>query len=167
MLAVRIRNVGEGQFEIRKASTRSSGDCGGKRGILSDSPQSVRARAEHDLLSGGTIENGETAEQAVVRELQEELSLTVTNPRMIWHSRTSWGTLLDWLVVDRDANSPPIANEREVAEFLWVKAEQLLKRHDLLGSMPDFFGAWASGVFELPERAGHPLATWTRFVRRD
>ncbi len=86
---------------------------------------------------------------------------------MIWHSRTSWGTLLDWLVVDRDANSPPIANEREVAEFLWVKAEQLLKRHDLLGSMPDFFGAWASGVFELPERAGHPLATWTRFVRRD
>ncbi|MCC6507814.1 MAG: NUDIX domain-containing protein [Pirellulaceae bacterium] len=116
---------------------------------------------------GGTIEPGETPQQAVVRELNEELGLVVTEPLLIWQSRTSWGTLLDWLVVDRVDQSEPQANEREVAEFMWIEAHRLLQRSDLLGSMPDFFGAWASQVFQLPSRAGQPDPSWQRLVRRD
>ena len=114
---------------------------------------------------GGTIEIGETPEQAVVRELCEELGLVVESPRLIWQSRTSWGTLLDWLVVERHPESSPQANEREVAEFMWLDAQRLLQRNDLLGSMPDFFGAWANENFELPERAGRADPNWRRLSR--
>ncbi len=114
---------------------------------------------------GGTIEVGETPEIAVVRELQEELGIIVSEPKLIWQSKTSWGTLLDWLVVDRQDDSEPSPNEREVAEFMWVEPKTLLKRPDLLGSMPDFFGAWASEIFQLPERAGKPDPSWKRLLR--
>lgn len=116
---------------------------------------------------GGTIETGETPEEAVVRELSEELGLAVAGPQLIWQSRTSWGTLLDWLVVERDPESQPIANEREVAEFMWIEAPQLLRRPDLLGSMPDFFAAWAHESFELPTRAGTADPQWKQLSRRD
>ena len=116
---------------------------------------------------GGTIEAGETPEQAVVRELSEELGLTVSSPQMVWQSRTSWGTLLDWLVVDRHPDSLPSANEREVAEFMWIEAPRLLERPDLLGSMPDFFSAWAHERFALPERAGVADPQWKQAHRRD
>ena len=114
---------------------------------------------------GGTIEIGETPEQAVVRELCEELGLVVESPRLIWQSRTSWGTLLDWLVVERHPESSPQPNEREVAEFMWLEAPRLLERNDLLGSMPDFFGAWANEIFELPSRAGRADPNWKRLSR--
>lgn len=116
---------------------------------------------------GGTIESGETPEQAVVRELSEELGLLVACPQMIWQSRTSWGTLLDWLVVERHPESQPVANEREVAEFMWLDATQLLRRPDLLGSMPDFFSAWARELFQLPTRAGAANPDWKHLSRRD
>jgi 8-oxo-dGTP diphosphatase len=116
---------------------------------------------------GGTIEVGETPEQAIVREMSEELHLDVAAPQLIWQSRTSWGTLLDWLVVDRLPHSSPAANPREVAEFMWFTGEQLLGRNDLLGSMPDFFAAWAQRHFELPERAGIADETWKRFARAE
>ena len=114
---------------------------------------------------GGTIEEGETPEIAVVRELHEELGIVVSQPTLIWQSKTSWGTLLDWLVVDRESTSEPQPNEREVAEYMWVDPKELLKRPDLLGSMPDFFGAWASDIFQLPERAGRPEESWRRLLR--
>ncbi len=69
---------------------------------------------------GGTIEEGETPEIAVVRELQEELGIVVGEPQLIWQSKTSWGTLLDWLVVTRQDTVEPQPNAREVAEYMWL-----------------------------------------------
>ncbi len=115
---------------------------------------------------GGTIESGETPEQAVVRELEEELALVSLSAKHLWHSRTSWGTLLEWLLVERHAESHPVANPREVAEVMWCEADSLLERPDLLGSVPDFFAAWAHGHFSLPEEAGTPDDRWKSLTRR-
>lgn len=109
---------------------------------------------------GGGIELGETPEQAVVRELEEELSLVSLSAKHLWHSRTSWGTLLEWLLVERHVESQPVANPREVAEVMWYEPDELLKQRDLLGSVPDFFAAWAHGHFQLPESAGTPNTRW-------
>ena len=63
---------------------------------------------------GGSIESGETPEQAVVRELREELELDTRHATHLWHSCTSWGTLLEWLLVIRHPESVPSANPSEV-----------------------------------------------------
>ena len=39
----------------------------------------------HDM-PGGTLEEGETEEQALTREVQEETSATITDANSLWHS---------------------------------------------------------------------------------
>lgn len=111
-------------------------------------------------FAGGTIERGETPHAAIVRELHEELGLVAEAREHIWQSRTSWGTLLDWVLVDRHPQSEPIANPAEVAEWMWLSAEELLCHPDLLPSVPAFFSAWANGKLALPTRAGIANPLW-------
>lgn len=111
-------------------------------------------------FAGGTIEIGETPEQAIVRELKEELSIDSLARQHLWQSRTSWGTLLEWVLVERHADSHPVADPREVSEWMWLAPQELLNHADLLPSVPDFFIAWSRGDVQLPPRAGMPLASW-------
>ena len=111
-------------------------------------------------FAGGTIEKGESPEQAIERELMEELHLKGSAQELVWQSRTRWGTKLEWLIVDRDAESEPKANPDEVAEWMWLTPEDLLSHPKLLPSVPDFFRAWAKGEFQLPASAGAPNAAW-------
>lgn len=111
-------------------------------------------------FAGGTIEAGETPESAVVREMDEELSLAVIAQRHVWKSTTAWGTRLEWILVDRAVDSQPVANPLEVADWMWLTAGELLIRPDLLPSVPDFYYAWARGEFELPRSAGLANRAW-------
>ncbi len=114
---------------------------------------------------GGNIEPGESPEQAVIRELHEELELKSISAQHLWQSYTSWGTLLDWMWVERVAASEPVANPREVADVVWYYPDELLAQPDLLGSVPDFFAAWAIGHFQLPDHAGEPDPNWKSLAR--
>ncbi|MEO8271535.1 MAG: NUDIX hydrolase, partial [Aureliella sp.] len=113
-------------------------------------------------FAGGTIEAGESPEQAIVRELQEELALESQARAHVWQSRTTWGTLLEWVLVERDAASQPVANPQEVAEWMWLKPTELLEHPELLPSVPAFFRAWAHGELQLPPRAGSPQPGWCK-----
>jgi 8-oxo-dGTP diphosphatase len=115
-----------------------------------------------DLLcfAGGTIEHGESPLEAIERELIEELNLRGTALQHVWQSKTAWGTQLEWVLVERHPESHPVANEAEVAEWMWMEPLSLLKHPRLLPSVPAFFSAWARSEFVLPERAGLPDPTW-------
>lgn len=100
---------------------------------------------------GGTIEPGETAEAAVVREMHEELGLVVQVRGQLWSSVTSWGTGLDWFLLDCPSSIEPKPDPREVSEVFWARPHQLLVRGDLLGSVFDFFRAIRSGEIQLSQ----------------
>lgn len=127
--------------------------------------RSALVRAPNLLcFAGGTIEVGESPQEAIVRELHEELGLVGTACEHLWQSRTSWGTLLEWVLVERHADSNPIANPLEVAEWMWLHPKDLLDHPDLLPSVPAFFCAWAKGDLQLPERAGEAHPGWSSWV---
>ena len=60
---------------------------------------------------GGGIEAGESEEQALVREFQEELGAAIRPLRCVWRSTTRWHVELAWWLGTfgaRSAASPPI-----------------------------------------------------------
>lgn len=115
-----------------------------------------------DLLcfAGGTIEDGETPHQAIERELMEELNLRGVALEHVWQSKTTWGTKLEWVLVERHPDSQPEPNLAEVAECMWLDPAALLEHPKLLPSVPAFFAAWAKREFILPTRAGLPNQEW-------
>ncbi len=129
--------------------------------------RSAKVRAPNLLcFAGGTIEQGETPERAIVRELEEELSLESTVVNQIWQSRTGWGTLLEWILVERVPGSEPVANPDEVGAWYWFTGQELLDQPSLLPSVPAFYKAWADGAFQLPQSAGRPDPAWKQLKVR-
>lgn len=93
---------------------------------------------------GGGIEAGESQEEALVREFQEELGVDVTPIRQIWESVTPWGVHLDWWIVITDAErfTP---NPAEVESFDWMTIRQLVDHPEILSSNRDFLRGILSG----------------------
>jgi 8-oxo-dGTP diphosphatase len=111
--------------------------------------QLVRAPGMH-CFPGGTIEAGESEDEAVQRELLEELALVAAPQRLLWRSVTPWGVELAWWLVEIDDAAQPAANPLEVEAFQWLTATQICKLPQLLPSNLEFFAAWQSGQFDLP-----------------
>lgn len=76
---------------------------------------------------GGAIDAGETPEQAIVREMQEELGLAIRPVRKLWEwLRPDGRLLLHWWLVELD--NPDLAdmdvNPAEVAEARMVSLDE-------------------------------------------
>lgn len=100
---------------------------------------------------GGAIEAGETEAQALVREIQEELSVPVRPLRRIWSSVTPWHVSLAWWTASLADDLSPAPNPAEVAAVHWYTTREMAALPGLLESNYDFLAALDRGEIDLDE----------------
>lgn len=98
---------------------------------------------------GGGIEPGESEEQALVREIQEELGVAIQPVRKLWHSITPWRVDLAWWLGSIEPEATLSANPAEVAEVFWHTPDEMAALEHLLESNRAFLQALAAGEFVL------------------
>jgi ADP-ribose pyrophosphatase YjhB (NUDIX family) len=102
--------------------------------------------AERYGLPGGVIEPGETPREATIREVREELGLTVEPHDLVavYHLRTDRGEGLRFFfgcgVIDGE---PSIPSGGEIATFLWSGIEELPS--PLTTTAPHAIADWVAG----------------------
>lgn len=87
---------------------------------------------------GGGIEAGESQEEALRRELREELGIAITPQAKLWESVTRSQTRIHWWAAVIQVGGLLQPNPQEVAAVYWMTKDQLLKNEDLLEGNRDF-----------------------------
>ena len=91
---------------------------------------------------GGGIEPGESEEAALVREVREELGVTIRPLRRVWQCVTAWKVELAWWLADLDAAAVPVPNPAEVDSIVWVTPAEMARLPGLLQSNQVFLERW-------------------------
>ncbi|ETX05189.1 MAG: hypothetical protein ETSY2_24430 [Candidatus Entotheonella gemina] len=87
----------------------------------------------------GKVEPGESQFDAVVREVKEEVGLTVQPLRKVWEYISDSGThLLHWWLA-RYVSGDVIAAEREVSEARWLTVDEFLQMTPTFACDREFF----------------------------
>jgi 8-oxo-dGTP diphosphatase len=94
---------------------------------------------------GGGIEEGESEEDTVRRELMEELNLCVNPLQQLWTSTTPWGVWLAWWHSEVEDLNDLRLNPAEVESVHWLTPEEMLELPELLESNREFIH---SGVLQ-------------------
>jgi 8-oxo-dGTP pyrophosphatase MutT (NUDIX family) len=127
--------------------------------VVRDRQLLIIRRSQHIIapgmycFPGGGIEPGETEQQAVVRELREELNCTVVPRRRLWEHISSWGIHLTWWLADLEPAPAIVPNPQEVESVHWFTIDELKSLPNQLESNYRFVEAMERGEFTLEELA--------------
>jgi len=120
----------------------------GRRGavaiVVRDGRMLVIRRSRHVIaplmycFPGGGIEDGETEEAAVVREVYEEVGIQIRPVRRLWECVTAWKVHLAWWLADMDRTAVAVANPREVESIHWFTPREMASLSELLESNREF-----------------------------
>jgi len=100
---------------------------------------------------GGGIEPSESEEDALIRELREELNVDIIPLRRLWWSVTPWKVELAWWLARLAPGSWPQPAPAEVESVHWHTVEEMAALPDLLESNRRFLAALANGEFSLDD----------------
>jgi 8-oxo-dGTP diphosphatase len=98
---------------------------------------------------GGGIEEGESEETALVREVWEEIGITVRPLRRLWRCVTAWKVQLAWWLAEMDPSDVAVPNPEEVDSIHWVTAREMAELPDLLDSNRIFLEMLGRGEIRL------------------
>jgi 8-oxo-dGTP diphosphatase len=98
---------------------------------------------------GGGIESGESEDEALVREIHEELGAAIEPVRRLWRSITAWNVDLTWWMAHLDPATPLLPNPAEVESVHWLTPDELLELPELLTSNREFLHALRRGEIVL------------------
>jgi 8-oxo-dGTP diphosphatase len=98
---------------------------------------------------GGGIENAESEETALVREIREEIGVTIRPTRRLWQCVTGWQVQLAWWLADMDPAAVPQPNPAEVESIHWVTPAEMAQLPDVLPSNQIFLDMIERGEVRL------------------
>ena len=98
---------------------------------------------------GGAIEPGESEEDALTREIREELGARIRPIRRVWQSVTPWDVALAWWHGELDSDQTIAPNPAEVDSVRWLTPDEMAGLQGLLESNLAFLDALVSGQIEL------------------
>jgi len=110
--------------------------------------QTVRAPGEV-CFPGGGVEPGETIADALIREMREELNISVKPIGGVWQSIAASGVELNWWRTEIRSGELIRPNPAEVHSFHWLTISEIAGLPNLLASNLEFFNALNRGEFEL------------------
>lgn len=108
---------------------------------------------------GGGIEANESEEEALMREIREELNVTIRPLRRIWQSETPWRVELAWWLAEFESNIEPIPTPAEVESIHWYTPAEMALLPALLESNRHFLEALAAGKIAIELLVNNPPPT--------
>ena len=100
-------------------------------------------------FAGGGVEPSETQADAIVREMQEELGVTVTPVKCVWSCLTPRGVELNFWQVRFTPQQSIKIDSNEVEFYAWHTPVTLREQFNLISSAAPFLDAWEAGEVEL------------------